>query len=372
MTRVVIAPDKFKGTLTAAQVAEALERGLRSVVTDLDVVTVPVADGGDGTLAAAEHSGFRRETLTATDPVGRTIDTAYVRDGERAVVEMAEVSGLAMLGDDLDPMNASSRGLGEVIAAALDAGARTLVIGIGGSASSDGGAGMAQALGARVLDSNGTDIAPGGAGLDDVAELDLTGLHRGLADAELLFACDVDNPLTGERGAAAVYGPQKGASTEQVRELDAGLGRWADVVAKATGADRRDVAGAGAAGGVGFAAVALLGAELRPGAELLFEMVGLPQAVVGADLVITGEGALDEQTLHGKAPAAVAKLAAAQGVPVVAVCGVNKLGADGLSRLGVRRAYALMDVARDQDEAMTQGDRLLEQIGAQVAGFALL
>ena len=372
MLRVVIAPDKFKGTLTAAEVAEAVERGLRAEVGDLEVTIVPVADGGDGTLAAAEHAGFEAVRLSATDPIGRVVDTAYVRRGADAVVEMAEVSGLAMLRGKLDPMNASTRGLGEVIAAALDAGARTIVVGIGGSASTDGGAGMVQALGAKIVDASGEEVAPGGAGLVGASRLDLDGLHPGLADATLLFACDVDNPLTGPLGAAAVYGPQKGASPEQVRELDAALASFADLVAQETGHDRRDVPGAGAAGGVGFAALALLGGELRPGAELIFEMVGLPQAIVGADLVITGEGALDEQTLHGKAPAAVAKLAAAQGVPVVAVCGVNKLDADGLSRLGVRRAYALMDVARNQDEAMTQGDRLLEQIGAQVAGFALL
>ncbi|MBD2759357.1 glycerate kinase [Yimella sp. cx-573] len=367
MPRVVIAPDKFKGTLTAAQVAQALERGMRSVITDLDVAIVPVADGGDGTLAAAEHAGFEAVHLEASNPVGRRIGTRYVRRGTDAVIEMAEVSGLAMLGDALDPMNASSRGLGEVLAAALDAGRRKIVVGIGGSASTDGGAGMAEALGVRILDAGGSAVLAGGAGLTEAASLDLSGLHPGLADAELLIACDVDNPLTGARGAAAVYGPQKGASADQVDALDAALVHWADLVAEATGDDRREEAGAGAAGGVGFAALALLGASLRPGAGLLFEMVGLEQSLPGADLVITGEGALDEQTLHGKAPAAVAELAAAHGLPVVAVCGVNKLDEEGLHRLGVQRAYAVMDHARDMDEAMNNGAALLERIGASLA-----
>lgn len=367
MSRVLIAPDKFKGTLTAAQVGDAVARGMRSRLPELEVQVVPVADGGDGTIAAVEHAGFSQVLLRATDPVGRTIETRYARRDDEAVIEMAEVSGLAMLGGHLAPMDASSTGLGEVIAHALDAGCRRIVVGIGGSASTDGGAGLVQALGARVLDTAGGPVAPGGGGLAGADRLDLTDLHPGLARAQVSVACDVDNPLVGPRGAAAVYGPQKGADPDQVAELDATLGRWADLVADATGADRRDNAGAGAAGGVGFAMLAVLGATLHPGTDLLFEMVGLEDAIDGVDLVVTGEGALDEQTLHGKAPAAVAKQAAAQGIPVVAVCGVNKLDEAGLARLGVREAYALTDLARDLDDAMTNGAALLTSIGAQLA-----
>ena len=367
MTRVVIAPDKFKGTLTAAEVGAAVARGMRSAMRDLDIAIVPVAEGGDGTIAAVESAGFTQVGLHAGDPVGRTIATRYARRGDDAVIEMAEVSGLAMLGRDLAPMDASSAGLGEVVAHALDAGCRTLVVGIGGSASTDGGAGLAQALGARILDASGADVAPGGGGLADAATLDLTGLHPGLREATVLVACDVDNPLTGARGAAAVYGPQKGASPDQVATLDATLGRWADLVARTTGTDQREEPGAGAAGGVGFAMLALLGATLRPGTDLLFDMVGLADALDGADLVVTGEGALDEQTLHGKAPAAVAALAAERGIAVVAVCGVDKLDDTGHAELGVRQSYSLTDFASDLDDAMTNGAALLETIGARLA-----
>ncbi len=367
MSRVLIAPDKFKGTLTASQVGDAVAQGMRSALPDLDVQVVPVADGGDGTIAAVEHAGFEEVELHATDPVGRRIETRYARRGDEAVIEMAEVSGLAMLGEELTPMEASSRGLGEVIRHALDAGCRRIVVGIGGSASTDGGAGMAQALGATILDAQGEPVGAGGGALASVAWLELGGLHPGLAEAELLVACDVDNPLTGPRGAAAVYGPQKGADAGQVEQLDAALAGWADQVARVTGRDHRDESGAGAAGGVGFAMLAVLGGTLHPGTDLLFEMVGLDEALAGADLVVTGEGALDEQTLHGKAPAAVAKRAAAQGIPVVAVCGVNKLDEAGLERLGVRRAYSLTEVARDLDDAMTNGANLLTSIGARLA-----
>jgi len=310
MTRVLLAPDKFKGTLTAAQVATHLAAGLRSVLADLEVVVVPVADGGDGTLAAAVGAGFSRVALTATGPTGAPVATAYGIRGPEAVVEAAEVSGLAQLpGGHLAALTATSRGTGELIAAALDAGARRIVVGIGGSACTDGGAGLLEALGARVLTASGEPVTPGGSGLANAASLDLSGVHPALADAEIVVACDVDNPLTGPRGAAAVYGPQKGASAQDVTALDAALAHFADVVAAATGAERRDDPGAGAAGGVGFGLVSVAGATMRPGAELVFELTGLAAAMADVDLVVTGEGSLDEQTLNGKAPAAVAALA---------------------------------------------------------------
>ncbi|GAB3581481.1 glycerate kinase [Calidifontibacter terrae] len=362
MPRIVIAPDKFKGTLTAAQVAQAVARGIRRMVPEADCVSVPVADGGDGTLAAAEHAGFKSVRLQAADPLGVRVATRFMRRGDEAVIEMAEVSGLAMLGERRDPLHASSRGLGEVIAAALDAGCRRIVVGIGGSASTDGGAGMAAALGARF------DVAgDGGAALAAVDRIDLSFLHPGLDDAQLLIACDVDNPLTGPQGAATIYGPQKGATAADVDRLDAALSHWADVIAEASGQDHRDAPGAGAAGGVGFAAIALLGGSLQPGASLVFELVGLPAAIAGADLVITGEGALDRQTLHGKAPAAVAELAGAQGIPTVAVAGICELDEAGLQQLGVLAAYDLMSVATDRAEAMREGERLLEQLGERIA-----
>jgi glycerate kinase len=368
MPRVLLAPDKFKGTLTAAEVAAHLSAGLRSVRPDVELVVVPVADGGDGTLAAAVAAGFTRVPVRATGPTGMPCESAYGVRGTEAVVELAQVSGLAQLpGGRSAPLSATSRGTGELIAAALDAGARRVVVAIGGSACTDGGAGLLQALGATIRTASGDEVRPGGAGLLDAAVLDLGGLHPGLAAAELVVACDVDNPLTGSRGAAAVYGPQKGAGPEDVELLDAALTRWADVVARATGSDRRGEPGAGAAGGVGFGLLAVLGATTRPGAELVFELTGLPDAIAGADLVVTGEGSLDAQTLHGKAPAAVAALARDKGVPAVAVAGQVTLADGELAAAGLHAAYALVDEAGSRQEALEAPGPLLERIGARIA-----
>lgn len=368
MTRVLLAPDKFKGTLTAAEVAAHLETGLRSVLPDLEVGVVPVADGGDGTLAAAEAAGFERVRVRATGPTGVPCWAAYGRRGDEAVVELAEVSGLARLEEDgLAPLTATSRGTGELIAAALDAGCRRVVVGIGGSASTDGGAGLLQGLGARISGPRGRALHAGGAALVEAVSLDLSELHPGLADAELVVACDVDNPLTGPHGAASVYGPQKGAGADDVHTLDLALSAWADVVAERTGRDLRDQPGAGAAGGVGFALLAVLGARMQPGAGLVAELTGLADAVCSADLVVTGEGSLDEQTLHGKAPAAVASMARDKGVPVVAVAGRVALDDARLRAAGIGAAYALLDVAADEREAYDRPGRLLEQIGAGIA-----
>ncbi len=269
-------------------------------------------------------------------------------------------------GSRREPLSATSRGTGDLIAAALDDGARRIVVGIGGSASTDGGAGLLQALGARIADAAGAELGPGGAALQDATTLDLSGLHPGLASAEVVVACDVDNPLTGPRGAAAVYGPQKGATTGDVERLDAALTRWADLVAATTGADHRDDPGAGAAGGVGFGLVAVVGATTRPGADLVFELAGLHDALVGATLVITGEGSLDRQTLHGKAPAAVAAAARDAGVPVVAVAGKVSLAEADLRRAGITAAYALVEEASEQ-EAFDAPGPLLERLGARIA-----
>ncbi|MGA8980907.1 MAG: glycerate kinase [Pedococcus sp.] len=366
--RIVIAPDKFKGTLTAAAVATHVAAGLRSVLPDVEVVAVPVADGGDGTLAAAEAAGFVRVTVPAHGPTGVERQAAYGVRGTEAVVELAEVCGLDHLPEGrFAPLVATSRGTGDLIAAALDGGARRVVVGIGGSASTDGGAGLLGALGARVTSADGSEVGPGGLGLEDATGLDLSGLHPGLADAEVVVACDVDNPLLGSRGAAAVYGPQKGAGADDVERLDAALSRWADLVAATTGADHRDDPGAGAAGGVGFGLVAVAGATTRPGAELVFELAGLRDALDGADLLVTGEGALDRQTLHGKAPAAVASAARAAGVPVVAVAGKVSLPESDLRAAGIAAAYALVDVAGSEQEAFDAPGPLLERLGARIA-----
>ena len=368
MPRVVIAPDKFKGTLSAATVASYLMAGVRAGCPDADVVTIPVADGGDGTVAAAVAAGFHRVPVRASGPTGVPVATSWARRGDTAVVELADVSGLVRLPGGLSaPLTSTSRGTGEVIAAALDAGCRRVVVGIGGSASTDGGAGLLRALGARTPDVEGRPVGEGGAALVDVVELDLTGLHPALADAEIVVACDVDNPLTGPQGAAAVYGPQKGADADDVDRLDSALGHWADVVAVSTGHDLRDVPGAGAAGGVGFALVAALGAVARPGAELVFELTGLVDLLSGADLVITGEGSLDEQTLRGKAPAAVAAAARAAGVPVVAVAGRCLVDRETWEAAGFTDVLTTTDEAGSVEASLAAPGAALERLGQRLA-----
>ncbi|WP_051400108.1 glycerate kinase [Haloechinothrix halophila] len=365
MSQVVIAPDKFKGSLSAPEVAAHVAAGLRRARPGLDVREVPVADGGDGTLDAALAAGFTRVPVRASGPTGEAVDTAYARRGGTAVVELADVSGLSRLpGRRLAPLAATSFGTGEVIRAALDDGCRTIVLGLGGSACTDGGAGMARALGVRLLDPDGADLSPGGAALTRLATADVSGLHPAVAEADIVVASDVDNPLLGEHGAAAVYGPQKGADTEQVALLDAALARWAEVLQRDTNVDPATATrpGAGAAGGVGFAALALLGAVLRPGIEYLLDLVGFHRQLAGASLVVTGEGSLDEQTLRGKAPAGVAAAAHAAGVPVVAVAGRCLLASETLTASGFAAAYALTDIESDPRRCVAEAGPLLERL----------
>lgn len=366
---VVVAPDKFKGSLTAREVAERVAAGIGAVDPQVTVVRVPVADGGDGTVDAALAAGYDRVALRATGPTGEPVDTAYAVRDDVAVVEMADVSGLRLLPpDDLAPLTATSYGVGEVVAAALDRGARSVVLGIGGSASTDGGAGMLEALGVRLFDAAGSPLPRGGGALADLARVDLSGLHPAVAQARVVVACDVDNPLLGPHGAAAVYGPQKGADPEQVVQLDAALKHWADLVDAATGrSDVRDRAGAGAAGGVGYAAMAVLGAELQPGIDLVLDLVRFADHLPGADLVITGEGSLDEQTLHGKAPAGVAAAAAKAGIPVVAVAGRLALDRDRLQAAGIEAAYALTDIESDVTRCIADAGPLLERLATNLA-----
>jgi len=366
--RVVVAPDKFKGSLSAPEVAAAVAAGLTRAAPGASVAEVPVADGGDGTLDAAVGAGFERVPLRATGPTGDGVDAAYARRQHQAVVELAAVSGLQRLPDGrLDPLGATSAGTGEVIRAALDDGCRVIILGIGGSAGTDGGAGLVTALGGRVLDEAGRDVPPGGAALARARRLDLSGLHPGLAQAQVVVASDVDNPLLGPQGAAAVYGPQKGASPDDVVALDAALRQWAKVVQAATGTDLAGAAGAGAAGGVGFAALSVLGATIRPGIELVLELVGFDAVLTGTDLVVTGEGALDEQSLRGKVPVGVAAAARRAGVPVVAVCGRRLLDDAALRAVGIERAYALTDIEPDPSRCVAEAGPLLGQLAGRIA-----
>jgi glycerate kinase len=372
--RIVIAPDKFKGSLSATQVAAAIAAGLRASWPAAELVTVPVADGGDGTVDAAVAAGFERMPVTVAGPTGEPVDTSYGRRGETAVVELACACGLMLLpGGRREPLTASSFGAGQVLAAALAAGARRIIFGVGGSASTDGGAGLLQALGARVLDSRGEVLGGGlgrglgGGALRDVASLDLRSLHPALRTCSVILATDVTNPLTGPHGAAEVYGPQKGASPAQVSELASGLRRWAAVVAEAVGVDWSQAPGAGAAGGVGFAALAVLGAEPRPGIGLVLDLAHFDSALAGAELVITGEGSLDEQSLSGKAPVGVAQAAGRHGIPVVAVVGRSTLTEAQLAAAGISAVYPLSDLESDPARSTTEASTLLERVGRAIA-----
>jgi glycerate 2-kinase len=381
--KIVIAPDKFKGSLPAAEVADAIAAGLRAGWPGAELVTVPVADGGEGTVDAAVAAGLERVPVTVDGPTGEPVHASYARRGQVAVIELADACGLLRLpGGRPAPLTASSFGCGQVLAAALAAGARQIILGVGGSASTDGGAGLLQALGAQVLDARGEPLARGGAALRDVAALDLTGLHPALRDvaaldltglhpalrvSSVILATDVINPLTGPDGAAEVYGPQKGASPEQITELASGLRRWAAVVAATTGTDRSQAPGAGAAGGVGFAALAVLGAQARPGIELVLDLVDFDAALDGAALVIIGEGSLDTQTLAGKAPVGVTRAAARRGIPVVAVAGRSTLTKDQLATTGISRVYTLSDLEPDPARSSAQASALLRRVGQALA-----
>ena len=367
-SRVVLAPDKFKGSLTAAEVGDALAAGMLDVLPGLDVIKLPVADGGDGTVAAALSAGFEEIIVDAVGPTGEPVQAAYALHGNRAVVELAAVVGLSMLpGGRLDPLTSSTYGLGLVIADAIRRGAQTIVLGLGGSASTDGGAGMAQALGARLLDADGHDLSHGGGALQGLARLDLRALRETLGSSSIMVASDVDNPLLGADGAAAVFGPQKGADTHQVEALERGVRRWSELASRATGRNDADRPGAGAAGGAGFAALALLNAKIRPGIELILELVDFDRRIVGADLVVTGEGSLDDQSLAGKAPVGVARAAARSGVPVVAVAGRLQLSPQQLRQAGIEAAYALTDLEPDHNQCIANASRLLRRLGAHVA-----
>jgi glycerate kinase len=365
---VLVAPDKFKGSLTALEVAARITAGLHAVLPGLETVNLPVADGGDGTVDAAVAAGFDRVSVRATGPTGERVLTSYARRGDQAVIEMASVCGLQLLpGGVKEPSRAGTFGLGEVVRAAVTGGCRRVVLGIGGSASTDGGAGFLQALGAQVLDAHGSAVPPGGAALANARSVDLTALAAEVRGVEYVVASDVDNPLCGPNGAAAVYGPQKGASASDAAVLESALENWALLVARASGTDHRACPGAGAAGGVGFAALAALGAHLRPGIEIILELVRFADQLLGCRLVITGEGSLDEQTLAGKAPAGVAAAAHRHHIPTVAVTGHNTLPLTAMQRAGISQAYSLTDLEPDVARCITHAGTLLERAASAVA-----
>ncbi|TAM58950.1 glycerate kinase [bacterium] len=371
--RIVIAPDKFKGSLGAVAVARAVERGWRSVRARDEITLCPMADGGEGTVAAFIDAGFRAVTQRVRGPLGAPVDAVYAFDGATAVIEMAAASGLALLDERArDAARASTFGTGELIASALDGGARRIVVGIGGSATNDGGAGCMQALGARLLDSAGAELEPGGAALARLARIDVSALDARLRAVHVDVACDVDNPLTGPRGAAAVYGPQKGADPAQVAQLDAALAHFARIVQRDLGVDLAGVPGAGAAGGLGYGLMAFLGALPRPGVELVAELRGLERLLDGADLCITGEGRVDEQTLMGKTLSGVARLAHGHGVRAVALAAVVE-AEEALWPAPLELAVLpIADRPMEPAESKARVAELLERASARLARLATL
>jgi glycerate kinase len=386
--RIVIAPDKFKGSLSAPDVARHLEEGLRKgsataagpgpleVMGTLEVLRIPVADGGEGTLDAAVGSGFTRRRAVVSGPTGQPLTAEFAVRGREAVIEMAAASGLAVLPgyDGGRPGSASARaasslGTGELIRAALDAGCRQIILGVGGSANTDGGAGVLQGLGARLLDAAGNELPLGGAALADLAAIDFSGFDTRLEESRFILASDVDNPLLGPEGAAAIFGPQKGATAADVGELDAALANFVQVLAAEIGPRAVKAAsapGAGAAGGVGYAAIAALAASRRPGIDVVLEFTRLAERLAGADLVITGEGSLDEQSLLGKTPMGVARAAAAAGVPVLAVCGRTTLTPEQQQNSGFRQVYPLTALERNVEICIAEAGRLLEELGQHI------
>ncbi|HEY8239783.1 MAG TPA: glycerate kinase [Candidatus Limnocylindrales bacterium] len=369
--RVVIAPDSYKGSLTSVEVATALADGWREARPDDEVLLAPLADGGEGTLVAiAAAGGWEWRDVTATDPIGRPIRARWLRaaDGSRAVVELAEASGLSRLAaSERDPVGASTRGTGEVLRAVLDAGIRVITLGIGGSATTDGGAGILRALGASIED---RAAAKGDRGTAEPV-VDLTSLDRRLAEVDLRIACDVTNPLLGARGAAATYGPQKGASGEQVIALDDALGRYADALAAASGRDERDTPGAGAAGGTAFGLLSIAdrfrSMKLVPGVGVVMEETGLREKLAGADLVITGEGRIDAQTAFGKTALGVAQLASAAGVGCICVGGgVEPEGEAVLATLGAI-TVSVTEAPMSIEAAIAAGTAPVKRCGRRIA-----
>ncbi len=368
--RIIVAPDSFKGSVSALGVAEAMARGIHAVFPEAEVIKVPIADGGEGTVEAlVAATGGRLLEAQVHGPLGepRLAQWGVSGDGSTAFIEMAAASGLPLVPkDQRDPRITSTFGTGELMKAALDAGLRKLVVGIGGSATNDGGTGMARALGVRFLDGAGHDLPEGGAALARLAHIDLAGQDPRLGEASILVACDVDNPLCGPRGASAVYGPQKGATPDLVAELDAALGVYAGLAATATGRDIAASSGAGAAGGLGAGLLFFTPASLRPGVAIVLETTGFEELVRGADLVITGEGRTDFQTAMGKAPVGVAAVARRHGVPVVCLSGGLGEGADDVLAHGIDALGSIVPQPMTLEACMGQGGSLVEAAAARV------
>lgn len=361
MMKLVFASDSFKGSLSSSRTADLLEAAAREVFGEVETVTIPLADGGEGTVDAVLASSDAKKVMAdVTGPLADSVEAAYALfDDGRAVIEMASASGLTLVPEDRkDPLEATSFGTGELLLDALENGAKDITIAIGGSATNDGGMGFMRALGAAFYDAEDEELPGRGRDLARVARIDLSGLDERLAEAKLTVMCDVDNPLTGPSGATCTYGPQKGADEAALEELESGMQNYRDAIKDLTGIDCDEVPGAGAAGGIGAALYALLGAELKPGIEAMLDLTGFDKAVEGADMVMTGEGRADWQSLHGKAMQGVGRRAKEHGVPVTAIVGCLGEGWEGLFKCGIERMIPLAHGRISSEEAIERAEEL--------------
>lgn len=369
--KIVIAPDSFKESMTALQAATAMEQGFREIFPDADIVKIPMADGGEGTVQAlVDATAGEIVSAQVTGPLGEPVEAFYglMGGGETAVIEMAAASGIQLVPKEKrNPLIATTRGTGELILAALNRGAKHIIIGIGGSATNDGGAGMAQALGARLLDAEGREIGFGGGELHRLASIDLGGLDARLKDVKIEAACDVDNPLIGPRGASAVFGPQKGATPEMIATLDRNLSHYADVIEQATGLQIKEIPGAGAAGGLGGGLLAFLSAELRRGVEIVLNAVRFEERVQDAALVVTGEGKIDSQTVYGKTPMGVAQAAKKFGIPVIGIAGAVSQDSGVVHEHGIDALFSIVPGIVTWTDALANAEAYIRQTARNIA-----
>ncbi|MCR8643173.1 glycerate kinase [Paenibacillus sp. N1-5-1-14] len=369
--KIIIAPDSFKESMTAMQAAEAIETGMRLILPDAEYIKVPMADGGEGTVQSlVDATNGKLIHLEVTGPLGEPVQAFFgmMGDGKTAIIEMAAASGLHHVArEQRNPLITTTYGTGELILAALDQGAEKIIMGLGGSATNDGGAGMAQALGAKLLKESGEEISYGGGELNLVDKIDLKQLDSRIRHVEFIAACDVDNPLTGERGASAIFGPQKGATPEMVELLDHNLAHYAVKLTEATGKEVVAQAGAGAAGGMGAAVLAYLNAELKRGVDIVIEAANLAKHMEGADLVITGEGKIDRQTVFGKTPMGVSMTAKVQGIPVIALAGMVAPGSEAVHEIGINALFSIVPGVTTLEEALKDGEANMIRAARNVA-----
>ncbi|WP_060989226.1 glycerate kinase [Photobacterium leiognathi] len=374
--KIIIAPDSYKESLTAMEVATAIENGFRQVIPNAEYIKLPMADGGEGTVQSlVDASNGTIIERSVTGPLGEQVNGFFglMGDGKTAIIEMAAASGLHLVSPDLrNPMLTTSFGTGELILAALDKGVEHIIVGIGGSATNDGGIGMAQALGVRLLDENNKQISYGGGALDRLHHIDISNIDPRLVSVRLEVACDVDNPLCGEKGTSQVFGPQKGATPEMVTQLDNNLAHYAEIIKRDLGKDVKDMAGAGAAGGMGAALLGLFNAQLRPGIEIVMDAVNLADVLQDADLVITGEGRIDSQTIHGKTPIGVARTAKRFNKPVIGIAGSLSYDCNVVHEHGIDAVFSAVPRSVSLAEALAEAAINVELTARNVAAIYAL